>query len=60
MLQFILQTCAVIDWKIDFVSIFFHPKTRPRTFLECFALDSRCSKAKHCRNVSGRVLGQKN
>ena len=21
---------------------------RPRTFLQCFALDSRCSKAKHC------------
>ena len=25
-----------------------------------FALDSRCSKAKHCRNVLGRVLGRQN
>ena len=33
---------------------------RPATFLQCFALDSRCSKAKHCRNFLGRVLGQKN
>ena len=25
-----------------------------------FCLDSRCSKAKHCRDVLGRVLGRKN
>ena len=31
---------------------------RPRTFLQCFALDSRCSTAKHCRNVLGRVLNR--
>ena len=39
---------------------FFRPRTHPRTFLQCFALDSHCSKAKHCRNVLGRVLGRKN
>jgi hypothetical protein len=32
---------------------------RPRTSLQCFDLDSRCSVAKHCRDVLGRVLGQK-
>jgi hypothetical protein len=31
-----------------------------RTFLQCFTSYSRCSKAKHCRNVLGSVLGQKN
>ena len=30
------------------------------TFMQCFALGSCCSKAKHCRNVLGHVLGQKN
>ena len=30
------------------------------TFLKCFALAQRESKAKQCRNVLGRVLGQKN
>ena len=35
------------------------PRTPPRTFLQCFALDSHCTKAKHFRNVLGRVLGQK-
>ena len=38
---------------------FFRPRMRPRTYLQCFALDSHCSKAKHCRNVLGCVLGQK-
>ena len=33
---------------------------RTRTSLQCFALDSRCAKAKHCRDVLGRILGQKN
>ena len=36
----------------------FYPRTRPRTSLQCFALDSRCSEAKHCRDVLGRVLGR--
>ena len=40
--------------------LFFCPRTRPKTFLQCFALEQRESKAKHCRNVLGRVLGQKN
>ena len=40
--------------------VFFRPRTRPKTFLQCFALQQRESKAKHCRNVLGRVLGQKN
>ena len=43
-----------------FCTLFFRPKTRPRTSLQCFALDSRCSKAKHCKYVLGRVLGRKN
>ena len=38
--------------KDRFCTLFF----RPRTSLQCFALDSRCSEAKHCRGV----LGQKN
>ena len=41
-------------------SLFFRPRTRPKTFLQCFALYFLCSKAKHCRNVLGRVLGRKN
>ena len=35
--------------------LFFRPRTRPKTFLQCFALYFLCSKAKHCRNVLGRV-----
>ena len=41
------------DW---FCTLFF----RPRTSLQCFALDSRCSKVKDCRDVLGRILGRKN
>ena len=41
-------------------TLFFRPRTRPKTFLQCFALDQRKCKAKHCRNVLGRVLGRKN
>ena len=37
----------------------FRPRTGRRTFLQCFAFYSCCSKAKHCKNVLGRVLGQK-
>ena len=40
--------------------MFFRPRTRPKTSLQCFALEQRESKAKHCRDVLGRVLGQKN
>ena len=36
--------------------MFFRPRTRPKTFLQCFALEQRKCKAKHCRNVLGRVL----
>ena len=32
---------------------FFRPRADPRTFLQCFALYTLCSKAKHCRNVLG-------
>ena len=46
--------------KEGFCTLFFCPRTRPRTSLQCFALDSRCSEAKHCRDVLGRVLGRKN
>ena len=40
--------------------LIFRPRSRPKTFLQCFALEQRKYKAKHCRNVLGRVLGQKN
>ena len=40
--------------------LFFCPRTRLKTFMQCFALYFLCSKAKHCRNVLGRVLGRKN
>ena len=40
--------------------LFFRPRTRPKISLQCFALYFLCSKAKHCRNVLGRVLGRKN
>ena len=42
-----------------FVSSFFRPRTRPKTFLKCFSLEQRESKAKHFKNVLGRVLGRK-
>ena len=32
---------------------------RPRAFLQCFPLNSSCSKAEHCIKVLGRVLGRK-
>ena len=32
---------------------------RPRTFLQCFAFISCCSKTKHFRIILGRILGQK-
>ena len=47
----------IFDFLKDRICILFF---RPRTFLQCFALYFLCSKAKHCRNVLGRVLGQKN
>ena len=34
--------------------MFFRPRTRPKTFLQCFALEQRKSKAKHYRNAIGR------
>ena len=46
--------------KEGFCIQFFRPKTRPKTFLQCFALAQREPKAKHCRNVLGRVLGRIN
>ena len=30
----------------------------PKIFLQCFASEQQESKAKHCRNVLGYVLGQ--
>ena len=41
-------------------SLFFRPRTRPKTLLQCFALEQRKYKAKHCSYVLGRVLGRKN
>jgi hypothetical protein len=40
--------------------ILFLPRTRPKTFLQYFALEQREFKAKHCRNILGSVLGPKN
>ena len=40
--------------------LFFRPRTRPKTFLQCLASEQRESKAKHCRDVLGSVLGRKN
>ena len=34
--------------------MFFRPRTRPKTSLQCFALEQRESKAKHCRDVLGQ------
>ena len=45
--------------KEGFCTLFFRPKTRPKTSQQCFALEQRKSKAKHCRDVLERVLGQK-
>ena len=36
------------------------PRMRPKTFLQCFALEQWESEAKYCRNVLGRILGRKN
>ena len=38
--------------------LIFCPRTCPKTFLQCFTLEQQESKAKHCRNVLGHVLGQ--
>ena len=32
---------------------------RPKTFLQCFALEQRESEAKHYKNILGRILGRK-
>ena len=50
---------AVDKFKGGVLYLVFRPRTRPKTFLQCFSLEQRESKAKHCRNVLGRVLGRK-
>ena len=55
--KFLISNLAIFYLKDCFCTLFFRPRTRPRTSLQCFALDSRCSEAKHCRDVLGRVLG---
>ena len=40
-----------INLKEGACSLFFRPRTRPKTFLQCFALEQRKHKTKHCRNV---------
>ena len=44
------------NYRRGFVPIFC-PRTRPKTFLQCFALELRVSKAKHCKNVLGLTFG---
>ena len=46
--------------KERFCTLFFRPRTRPKTSLQCFALEQRESKAKHCRDVLGRKNEVKN
>ena len=46
--------------KDQFCILFFCPRTRPRTFLNCFALELNVLKTKQLRNVLGRVLGPEN
>ena len=62
--QFFDHICTIFfqlcTFKDQICILFFHSRMRPRTFLQCFALYFLCSKAKHCRNVLGQVLGQKN
>jgi hypothetical protein len=58
--NFYLFLIIAVHSKDRACSLFFCPRTRPKTFLQCFALYFLCSKAKHCRNVLGRVLGRKN
>ena len=40
--------------------MFFVLRQRPRTSLQCFALEHSLYKAKHCRDVLGRCLRTKN
>ena len=49
-----------VTLKEGFYTSFFCPRTHPKTSLQCFALEQQESKAKHCRDVLGRVLGRKN
>jgi hypothetical protein len=67
---FLLHHSIIVRWcseNFEHLPIFqelvlylvFCPRTRPETFLQCFALEQRESKAKHCRNVLGRILGWK-
>ena len=48
---------AILYIKRQILYLVFYPRTRPRTSLQCFASEQRESKAKHCRDVLGRVLG---
>ena len=46
--------------KEGFCTLFFRPRTRPKTSLQCLALEQRESKSKHCIDVLGRKNKVKN
>ena len=50
---------VVHELKDRFCIQFFVLRQRPRTSLQCFALEHSCPKAKHCRDVLGRCLRTK-
>ena len=58
--QFIVNNRNTPGLKEGHCILFFRPRTHPKTFLQCFALEQRKYKAKHCRNILGLVLGRKN
>ena len=43
--------------KEEFCMLKFGPRTHPKTFLNCFALNTFSFKAKQLRNILGRILG---
>ena len=46
---------ALLITKGGVLYLVFRPyRTRAKTFLQCFALEQRESKAKHCKNILGR------
>ena len=55
-----MEKCLKRKLKEGFCIQFFRPRTHPKTSLQCFASEQQESKSKHCRDVLGRVLGQKN
>ena len=49
-----VSDCQATNLKEGHCILFFRLRTRPKTFRQCFAIEQRKYKAKHCRNVIGR------